>query len=102
MLHVLKGEIATRRVWLDGKLLDPKKSQKLCNHSPDGFNWGYLGSGPAQLALAVLLELETDRRTKDPLPLYQSFKESLIARLPLDEDFEVEFSWPTLIKWREQ
>jgi hypothetical protein len=25
------------------------------NHSPDGFEWGYHGSGPAQLALAILL-----------------------------------------------
>ena len=24
------------------------------NHSPDGFNWGYGGSGPAQLAYALL------------------------------------------------
>lgn len=26
----------------------------LWNHSPTGFNWGYGGSGPAQLALALL------------------------------------------------
>jgi hypothetical protein len=26
----------------------------LCNHSPDGFAWGYQGSGPAQLALSLL------------------------------------------------
>lgn len=26
----------------------------LWNHSPTGFNWGYGGSGPAQLALAIL------------------------------------------------
>lgn len=26
----------------------------LANHSPDGFEWGYGGSGPAQLALALL------------------------------------------------
>jgi len=24
------------------------------NHSPTGFEWGYLGSGPAQLAYAIL------------------------------------------------
>jgi hypothetical protein len=24
------------------------------NHSPDGFEWGYRGSGPAQLAYAIL------------------------------------------------
>ena len=26
------------------------------NHSPSGFNWGYGGSGPAQLALAILAD----------------------------------------------
>lgn len=28
----------------------------LWNHSPDGPEWGYLGSGPAQLALAILAD----------------------------------------------
>jgi len=42
-------------VTFDGKLLDPAPSQALHNHSPDGFAWGYQGSGPAQLALAILL-----------------------------------------------
>ena len=26
----------------------------LFNHSPTGFEWGYAGSGPVQLALAIL------------------------------------------------
>lgn len=37
--------------------LSPKASQRIKNHSPDGFNWGYAGSGPAQLALALILEV---------------------------------------------
>jgi len=37
--------------------LDPKPSQEVWNHSPDGFQWGYGGSGPAQLALALLLDV---------------------------------------------
>jgi len=28
----------------------------LVNHSPTGFSWGYAGSGPAQLALAILAD----------------------------------------------
>lgn len=35
--------------------LDPHFSQQFRNHSPDGFEWGYGGSGPAQLALGILL-----------------------------------------------
>ena len=31
-------------------LLKPERSQRVKNHSPDGFNWGYAASGPAQLA----------------------------------------------------
>jgi hypothetical protein len=28
----------------------------IVNHSPTGFSWGYAGSGPAQLALAILAD----------------------------------------------
>ena len=39
-------------VWEAGKprLLDPRPSQQLHQHSSSGFEWGYNGSGPAQLA----------------------------------------------------
>jgi len=32
----------------------------LCNHSPTGFEWGYGGSGPSQLALAMLADFFGD------------------------------------------
>jgi len=85
MIHTLKGIASTREVYLDGKYLDPRESQKVWNHSPDGFNWGYGGSGPAQLALAIVLEL-TGKHDG-----YQDFKFYLIAGLPQAENFEVEF-----------
>ena len=48
------------------------------NHSPDGFSWGYQGSGPAQLALAILCDaigpIEAVR-------WHQEFKRDHIARL---------------------
>lgn len=78
----LKGDWQTRRVWLNGKELFPEKSQKVINHSPDGFNWGYGGSGPAQLALAICLELGFKMH-------YQDFKWKYIATLP-KSDFDVE------------
>lgn len=54
----------------------------LMNHSPDGFNWGYGGSGPAQLALAILaIELGD----QDALRYYQEFKHSLIANIKDDK-----------------
>jgi len=79
----LKGNWESRNVWLNGKPLSPRKSQKVVNHSPDGFNWGYGGSGPAQLALAICLELF------DESVQYQKFKFDYIATLP-QSDFDKE------------
>ncbi len=85
MRHTLSGDAEIREVYLDGKYLDPKPSQKLHNHSPDGYNWGYGGSGPAQLALAIVLKLtgKTDG--------YQEFKSRVIAAIPMGKDFNIEF-----------
>jgi len=52
----------------------------LRNHSPDGFEWGYQGSGPAQLALAILVEVMRDENAA--LRLYQRFKRQIVAKLP--------------------
>jgi hypothetical protein len=85
MKHNLKGNYNTREVWLDGELLDPKPSQTIRNHSPDGFSWGYGGSGCAQLALAIMLELTTKPDG------YQEFKWNVISIIP-QTDFDIEFT----------
>jgi len=87
--HILEGN-KERDVWLDGIYLSPKRSQKVWNHSPDGFNWGYGGSGPAQLALAIMLEL-----TGKP-DGYQDFKWKVIAGLPQGA-FKIKFDYPRRI-----
>lgn len=52
------------------------------NHSPDGFNWGYGGSGPAQLAYALV----RDRYDKETaLAYYQQFKDDFVVGLPYNE-----------------
>ncbi|MBA7506568.1 hypothetical protein ES706_05260 [subsurface metagenome] len=61
----------------DNDFLDPTPSQKIWNHSPDGFNWGYLGSGPAQLALALLYDVTKDEVVA--VRLHQEFKRSFVA-----------------------
>lgn len=66
-------------VYLYGKELDPTPSQNLFNHSPDGFAWGYGGSGPAQLALAILYEVTGDEQFA--LAHYQDYKGDIIAKL---------------------
>ena len=40
--------------------LSLEKSLEIAKHSPDGFQWGYSGSGPAQLAAAILYEITDD------------------------------------------
>lgn len=67
------------------RTLSPAPSQKLYNHSPNGFNWGYGGSGPAQLSLALLLDVTKDEERS--LRHYQKFK------------FQVVASWPTGKPW---
>ena len=51
------------------------------NHSPTGPAWGYDGSGPAQLALAILLAV-TDAATAERF--YQRFKWDVIAPFEAD------------------
>ncbi len=48
----------------------------LRSHSPSGFEWGYAGSGPAQLAFAVLVDVVGPARA---MPLYQAFKARVVA-----------------------
>ena len=86
----LTGCWKTREVTLDGEPLSPAESLALANHSPDGFLWGYSGSGPAQLALAVLLRLGPRDAA---LAHYQGFKEHVVARLP-QGDFSIRVALP--------
>jgi hypothetical protein len=64
------------------------------NHSPTGFEWGYGGSGPAQLALAILCDaLGDDEQAVD---LHQSFKWAIIARLP---HYEWRMTTDSVLNW---
>ena len=67
-------------VLVDGRPLPQR--QDLHNHSPDGLAWGYGGSGPAQLALALLAYEHGDEFA---LKHYQDFKRQVVAVLPQDE-----------------
>lgn len=75
-------------VFVDGQALDPGPSLAMRNHSPTGFAWGYEGSGPAQLALALLLHAGAN--AGEALDWYQDFKRQVVAHWPHGEPFE----WP--------
>lgn len=42
-------------VFLDGTMFSPRKSKLVAQHARS-FEWGCTGNGPAQLALAILIE----------------------------------------------
>ncbi len=63
--------------------LDPRLD--LWNHSPDGFEWGYGGSGPSQLALAILADYFGPEGDDLVNAIYQEYKREIIARITGDK-----------------
>lgn len=62
---------------VNGEPLNPRLD--LWNHSPTGFEFGYGGSGPAQLALALLADCCGDEVA---LNYHQQFKWLALVRMP--------------------
>jgi len=84
-VHVVEGPLPPEVVEYareNGETLD--RRGELRNHSPNGFAWGYDGSGPAQLALAMLADLFGDETA---LEEYQAFKFDVVADLDGDRSF---------------
>ena len=77
------------------ELLNPRTD--LRNHSPTGFEWGYHGSGPAQLALAILSRFYDDDELA--VKCYQQFKAQIIGGLP-HEGWDLDGD--AIVKWMEQ
>ena len=89
---VYRGYAAGRRVTVTsdrlGELtLDPGKSQRVRNHSPDGWDWGSGNPGSSQLALAILLDYYGDVGFASAH--YQTFKWSAVSKWPQDDDWEI-------------
>lgn len=100
MGNVYIGKVTASRhykVTKNGRNLSPKRSQRVWNHSPDGFCWGYGGSGPAQLALALLLSEGLPRW--QALQYYQEFKRGVIARLPAEPGDQWRLSGQSIMEW---
>lgn len=67
--------------------------QNIVYHSPDGFEWGYHGSGPADLALNIL---DLILPSKEANRLHQLFKGQFVAQVP-QEGGEIKLS--DVIRW---
>ena len=88
-------EVSVVRLGEDGKP-DPDQPTyvlpHLVKHSPTGFEYGYMGSGPSDLARSIVGDW---MGTDDPDPrFYMAVKKMLIAPLPQEEDFHVVTSAP--------
>jgi hypothetical protein len=61
------------------------------HHSPDGFQYGYGGSGPADLARSILVDFFDLHGAPDQLPVsYQRFKWQFVATADSDANsFEI-------------
>lgn len=89
--HISKNDagVVYRYVTINSQILLPEESWKIYKHTtdPDDWcNWGYAGSGPAQLALAIMLRF---CRKEEAVSIYQAFKFDVIAKLPGDRDFAI-------------
>lgn len=62
--------------------LFPDRSLDLVNHSPTGIEWGYAGSGPAQLVCGLLLDhYDDDQFAREH---YIAFRNRVISQLKCD------------------
>jgi hypothetical protein len=74
-------------------------------HSPSGFEWGYEGSGPADLALSLLCDVLGERPLEKQIyhgrfkayPHHQYFKREYVARWGCGSGFEIDSE--TIADW---
>lgn len=77
---VYKEVLPFRNVYVLNMYLDEVK------HSPDGFMWGYLGSGPHQLSYALLRDACGEETAKI---FYKEFCRKIVSEIPKDEMWEL-------------
>jgi len=82
-MKVYKGVRESERsiVTVDGLPLDPRMDLRIL--STEGFEWGYDGGGPSQLALAMLADHFGD--DQKALTHYRFFRATAIAMIREDE-----------------
>ncbi len=78
--YVMTRRDGRPRVLVYGRPGNPTPLKHLVRHSPDGFEWGYGGSGPADLARSIVGDVMG--RPDPPPAIYQRVKAALVATLP--------------------
>jgi hypothetical protein len=86
MTYAYKGYIdpnnkakVTRTGVLEDDVTPLPLSKQGQHHSPDGFSWGYIGSGPAALAHSLLMDAMGPDYAN---AFYQYYHHDVIAKLP--------------------
>ena len=67
----------------DHERLSPDRSLGLVRHSPAGFDWGYVVSGPAQLACTLLLDYTDDESVAHQH--YLQLRNEVVSQLVCDD-----------------
>jgi hypothetical protein len=70
-------------VTVDGRPLLPRQRPHYAC-SPTSFEWGYAGSGPASLALAILADHLNGGNASAAAALYQRYKTDVISNITAD------------------
>lgn len=81
----INGFARTRKIYVDGYELTPEKSLQFARHG-DRLEWGYIGSGPKQTALAILLLFEIPAKAEK---LYMQYYDDVVKFLPHLEDWSL-------------
>lgn len=98
--YEFKGRTISNReleLYVGNEHVELTESLRLANHSPTGFSVGYMGSGPAQAALGILLvafrQIGAPNAGPRALDYYQDFKAEFLAGLDQEKDFEFELNF---------
>ena len=116
--HLMQFAIAV--VKADGFVLDKMGDtgtnipHLVVHHSPSGFSWGYLGSGPAELALNILEIVATSEGgyhsstvkvfdgsqvSSIVWALHQKYKEDVIATLAWEDSPRHHITYASVAQW---
>jgi hypothetical protein len=85
-----KGKVFVEGIGQDGQhyIRELDWYLDLANHSPTGLTWGFLGSGPAQCALAILADATGNPELAKRY--HQRFKREVIATFPQDAELLID------------